>query len=149
MLYTFNILAEQIIRDLSNGPIPADSPYDPAYVKNHIRNAMEENLKMEILKKRTGDEDDRSPVTQCIFTYTRSVLYDTPTNRAYAELPSYFQALKYNKGIHSVSKLKDSIHPMIPMNNHMVSSFLPHGDLERLNWGYYVEGMRVFCEALV
>lgn len=144
MFYTFNILAERIIRDLSNGPISSDSPYDPEYIKLKIRDAMQESLKMEILGKRTGQTDDKEPPTSCIFTYTLDVLIESATHRVYIELPSYFVSLKYNKGIHSVAPVKKSLHAMIRVQNPTVSSHLPHADLERANYGYYVEGLKVF-----
>lgn len=145
MYSTLNILSERVIRDLSGGDIPMESPYDQSHVIEHVRDAMNEELKREILVRRGGDSDDKSAISQYIYTYQNiQVKRDITTRRTYAELPSYFLSLKYNKGIHSVSTMTDSLNRMIRIANPGVTSKLPHADLEKVNFGYYVEGMTVF-----
>lgn len=144
---TLNILQERLIRKLSGGDIPNDTPYDPAFAIEVIRDAMNEELKREILTRRGGDSDDKSAVSQYIYSYSVDVQVDTVTRRAYAALPSYFLSLKYNKGIRAVIPLSassDILKGMIRIDNPTVTSRLPHADLEQNNQGYYTEGMTVY-----
>ena len=144
---TLNILQERLIRKLSGGDVPNDSPYDPAFAIEVIRDAMNEELKREILTRRSGDSDDKSAVSQYIYSYTVPVTIDTATRRAKAALPSYFLSLKYNKGIRAVIPLtqsSDILKSMIRIDNPGITSRLPHGDLEQYNQGYYVEGMTIY-----
>lgn len=146
-LMTLNIWQERIIRDLSGGDVPNDTPYDPGFVVEHIRDAINEELKVEILGRRGGDSDDKSKVTQYIYSYTVTVQFDKPTRRAYAALPSYFLSLKYNKGIVAVIPFTPSsnmLKSMVRISNPGVTSQLPHADLEQNNWGYYSEGMKLW-----
>ncbi|MGC3945361.1 MAG: hypothetical protein QM762_12745 [Chryseolinea sp.] len=147
MIETLGTLTESIIRDLSGGDIPSDSPYKPEFVVRHICDAMREDLKMEILNRRGGmggKEDDRTAVTQYIATLGPiTVKQDSATARTYIDLPAYM-SLKFNKGIHAISTEKGSLKRFIPIANPGVTSRLPHGDLERDNFGYYLEGLRAF-----
>jgi hypothetical protein len=142
-------MQERVIRDLSGGDIPNDSPYDPAYVIQHLREAMNEDLEFKMLQKRGGDEDDKSHITQYIATYKNiEVKKDNTTQEIYAELPGEFISIKHNKGIHSVHKqegVNKKVHllPMIRVTNPGVTMNLPHANFEKKNWGYYTEGMRV------
>lgn len=145
IFYTLNKMAELTLRPLDGGDHPDDSPYDFDFVIEELRLAMNEDLKVEILGRRGGDSDDKSPIAQCIYTYTDiDVTFDSKTNRVFAELPSYFLSLKYNKGIRSVSTNTGSLKPMIKCHNPGVTAHLPHASLEQENYLYYIEGMRVF-----
>ena len=145
MIPTLNIIAERAIRELSGGEIPNDSPYDIDYVIETARDAVNEDLKVEILKRRSGDEDDKSPIAQAIATYPNvAVTFDKPTGRAMAQLPDNFISLKRNKGVHSVSEMRKSLKTMIPIHNPQIAARLPHGDLEKDNYGYYLEGDKIF-----
>ena len=145
-LTTIRMIAERVERDLVGGDIPIDSPYDQDYIIEHVRDAMNEDLKVEILQKRgsQGREDDKSAVAQYIATYEVDVQSDKSTNRVFAELPAYFLSLKRQKGIHAVSSAKKSLKRYIRVYNPGVTSNLPHATLEGVNEGYYIEGMRVF-----
>jgi hypothetical protein len=145
MIYTLNIGAELIIRDLSGGDIPNDSPYSFEQVIAHLRNAMREDLKLEILTRRSGREDDRTSITQYIATYENvEVQKESSTFRVYIDLPSAYMSLKHNKGIHAVSPMTKPNERMIPVANPGVTSHLRHAELERLNYGFYVEGQRIY-----
>jgi hypothetical protein len=145
MIYTLNILTELIIRDLSGGDIPNDSPYSWDAVTAHVRNALREDLKLELLQRRAGREDDRTPVTQYIATYKDvEVQVEQETYRVFIDLPSSYMSLKHNKGIHAISPMKSPNAWMIPVANPGVTAHLQHADFERDNYGYYVEGQKVF-----
>lgn len=142
---TLTILAERAIRPLVGGDDPNDSPFDMDFVIEECRDAMNQELKMEILSRRGGDSDDKSPIAQFIYTYPGiPVIKDAVTNRVYSELPSYWLSLKYNKGIRSVSQEKKSLKAMIRISNPSVTAHLPHASLEEDNYGYYIEGMRIY-----
>lgn len=143
---TLNILQERVIKELSGGEIPNDTPYDPDFVIMTVRDAMNEDLKLELLGKRTGQTDDKSAVSQYIATYPSIELqFDTVTKRVYAELPSYWLTLKYNKGIHSISKNEGSLQPYIRISNPGITSHLPHANYENIgNAAYYMEGLRAY-----
>jgi hypothetical protein len=147
---TLNILKERVIRGLSGGDIPEDSPYKDEFVIEYIRDAMNADLEMKILQKRGGDEDDKSYVSQYIATYPNiAVEIESSTKRVFAELPGYFLSLKHNRGIHSVHRQAGenksvSLVPMIRVHNPGVSINLPHSNYEGTNFGYYLEGMRVY-----
>ena len=146
MIETLGTLAERIIRDLSGGDIPSDSPYKFEFVIEHVRDAMAEDLKLEMIQRRGqgGKEDDRSPVTQFIATYPDvAVKVETLTGRSYIDLPTAYPSLKFNKGIYWISKMQ-SMKPFIPVAYPSVVLQLSHGDFERDNWGYYAEGLKVF-----
>jgi len=147
MIETLGTMAERIIRDLSGGDIPSDSPYKFEFVVEHVRDVMAEDLKLEVLQRRGasgGKEDDRSPITQFIATYPDVVVkVEAPTGRSYIDLPTSYPSLKFNKGIYWVSKMQ-SQKPFIPVAYHSVVLQLSHGDFERDNQGYYVEGLKVF-----
>lgn len=140
--YTLNAGAERVIRKLSGGDIPNDSPYDPAYVREDIRDAIFEDLQLKFLENRQGDQDDKGPIAIYIATYGPiDVSKDDATDRVYAELPGRFISMKFNKGIHSVSEMKKSLKPMIRVQTPEVTARLPHRDME-IFW--YNEGLRVF-----
>lgn len=142
---TLRILAERATRPLTGGDDPNDSPYDEDFVIEEVRDAMNQELKVEILQRRGGDSDDKSPISQFIYTYTDiEVQKDNTTERVFAELPSHFLSLKYNKGIRSVSENKKSTLTMIRCANPGVTANLPHADLEQRTFHYYLEGMRVY-----
>lgn len=147
MIETLGTIAEGCIRDLSGGDIPDDSPYKMEFVVPHVRDAMREDLKMEILQRRGGmggREDDRSPITQFIATYPDVLVKtDSTTARAYIDLPAYM-SLKFNKGVHAISQMKSPLKQFIPVANPGVTINLPHGDFERDNQGYYLEGQKAF-----
>jgi hypothetical protein len=144
MIYTLNILTERVLRRLHGSDIPHDSPYDPDFIKVELKDAAREDLKLEIKEKRGGNEDDRTPITTYIATYTDvEVKLDKPTNRVYIDLPSTYMTLKYNKAI-VISPMKRPNHRMIPVANPGVTSHLPHADFERDNYGFYTEGLKVF-----
>lgn len=145
MIATLNILTERVIRRLSGGDIPIDSPYDPAFVKEEIRDTINEDFKAEILRRRAGDEDDKGAITQFIVSYPDiAVQVEASTERVYAELPSYFLSIKHNKGIHSVSAMKKQLKPMIRIKHPEVVARLPHANLEGQNYGWYSEGMKIY-----
>lgn len=147
MIATLNILTERLIRRLSGGDIPDDSPYNPAFVQEEIRDTINEDFKAEILRRRAGDEDDneKGVIPQFIVAYPDiPVLAELSTERVYAELPAYFISMKHNKGIYSVGPMKKQLKPMVRVSNPEVTARLPHANLEGQNYLYYVEGMRVY-----
>lgn len=146
MTPTIQILAERVIRRLSGGDIPNDSPYDIDFIKADVRDAMREDLKLEILTSRDQRDNNRGAVTSYLATYPPiKVLFDNVTSRAYITLPEAgYMNLKYNKGIHAVSNVKTPLKRMIPIANPGVTSNLPHADLERNNFGYYAQGNKIF-----
>lgn len=104
---TFNILAERAIRDLSGGDIPSDSPYSVEFAKQHARDGMQIQLKLEALRRRGGTEDDRNALQHFVATYKDiPVQLDKAIGKVYAELPASFISLKYNRGIRSVGPMK-------------------------------------------
>jgi hypothetical protein len=139
--------AELIIRRLSGGDIPDDSPYDMDYVIREYRDAMREDLKLELLGRRQGPDDDKSPVSQFIATYTVQFAEETVSRRVYVNIPEDFMSLKHNKGIHDLVP----IHPefshlqisMVRTDNPNVSAHLPIGDAKGIQF-YYIEGMKIF-----
>jgi len=145
MIYTLNILSEMTRRRLSGGDIPNDSPYLPAQVIAELINAIREDLKLEMLGRRAGGEDDRTTITQYIATFFDiEVKEEKSTGRVYIDLPSSYSSLKHNKGIHAVSDMRTPNHRMIPVHNPGVTSHLPNVDLEQSNFGYYTEGQRIY-----
>lgn len=145
MIYTLNILAERVIRDLSGGDIPNDSPYNWDAVIAHIRDAIREDLKLELLQRRAGQEDDRTPISQFIATYMNvPVQIERETFRVYIDLPTAYMSLKHNKGIHAISPMRNPNKRMIPIANPGVTEHLQHADFEQDNYGFYVEGHRVY-----
>lgn len=141
---TYNIMAERAIRDLSGGDIPNDSPYDIDFAKQHARDGMSIHLKLELLRRRNGDEDDRSGAQTCIATYRNiQVKLESDTNRAYAELPDTFISIKHNKGIHSASKMTGTLKPFKRVENPGTFSALAAANIPGEVW-YYVEGMRIY-----
>ncbi|MEJ7644275.1 MAG: hypothetical protein WKF87_06750 [Chryseolinea sp.] len=145
MITTLATTAERIIRRLSGGDIPSDSPYKMEFVIEDVRDALRADLKLELLERRSGQEDDRTPITQYIATYFNiPVILEAATNRTYIEIPSNYMSLKHNKGIHWVASMRTPTRKMIPIANPSVTMNLPHGDLERGNHGYYVEGMKIY-----
>lgn len=145
MIDTLGTTAERVIRRLSGGDIPSDSPYKMEFIVADVRDMFRADLKLEVLERRTGQEDDRTPVTQYIATY-----FDIPvqleilTKRAYIDMPSNYMSLKHNKGIHWVASMRTPNRKMILIANPSVAINLPQADLERLNYGYYVEGLRIY-----
>lgn len=144
-IISYNSIAERAIRDLSGGEIPNDSPYNMEFAKQHARDAMQIQLKLEALRRRTGNEDDRNGLRHFIATYKDiPVQLDAQTSRVFAELPASFISLKYNRGIESVSPMKRVNEPYIRISNPSAFSRLAHSSLEGENYAYYLEGMRVY-----
>lgn len=144
MIYTLNILKERVIRDLSGGDIPDDSPYNGDHIIAHIVDAAREDLKIELLPKR-GQPSNKATIQLYIATYEDvPVQVEKSTARVYIDLPSLHMTLKYNKGIHAVSPMKSPLNRYIQVQNPGVTSRLPHGDFERQNVGYYQEGLKIF-----
>lgn len=145
MIYTLNILAELAIRSLSGGDIPSDSPYSRVAVILEIKNALREDMKLQILEKRAGEQDDRSLPTQYIASYPDVVVQrDVALQRDYINLPSAYTSLKYNKGVYWISPMKRPHKQMVPVTEPTISMNLRHGQYERQNYGYYVEGQKAF-----
>jgi len=145
MTTTLNILTERVIRRLSGGDIPDDSPYNHRDVMSVVVDCLREDLKLEMLQRRGGGEDDRTPVTQMVATYPNiDVQHDAVTNRTYVDLPSSYMSLKYNTGVRGIADMRNPLKMMIPVSNPSVTSRLQHGDFERDNYGYYVEGQRAY-----
>src|SRR5688500_5455907 len=106
MIDTLGTIAERVIRGLSGGDIPSDSPYKMEFVVADVRDALREDLKLEVLQRRSGREDDRTPVTQYIATYLNlAVQEDSVTKRAFITLPSSYMSLKHNKGIYWIADM--------------------------------------------
>ncbi len=146
MIDTLGTIAERVIRRLSGGDIPSDSPYKMEFVVEDVRDALAEDLKLEMLQRRGqgGVEDDRTPVTQAIATYLNVVVKEDPiTKQVYADLPSNYMSLKHNKGIHWVADMRTPLVQMIPVANAGVTVNLPHADMERQSYGFYVEGLKL------
>lgn len=142
---TLNILTERVIRQLSGGDVPDDSPYDFEDVMATVIDCLREDMKLEMLQRRGGDEDDRGPVTQAIATYPNiEVKRDDVSGRTYIDLPSAYMSLKYNAGIRGIADMKSPLTMMIPVTNPSITSRLQHGDFERVNFGYYAEGQKVY-----
>lgn len=145
MIETLGTIGERIIRGLSGGDIPSDSPYKMEFVIADIKDALREDLKLEILQRRSGREDDRTPVTQYIATYPNVLIqWDAVTKRCYFDLPSSYMSLKHNKGIHWVADARTPHLQMIPVANPGVTIHLPHADMERVNYAFYIEGLKGF-----
>ena len=146
MIDTLGTIAERVIRRLSGGDIPSDSPYKMEFVIEDVRDALAEDLKLEILQRRGagGAEDDRTPVTQAIATYLNIAVKEDPvTKQVYIDLPSNYMSLKFNKGIHWVADMRTPLVQMIPVANAGVTVNLPHADMERQSYGFYVEGQKL------
>ncbi len=138
------MLIDLVIRDLSGGDIPDDSPYDRNFVLAHIINGIREDLKLELLQRGSGAEADRTPITQYIATYEDVPLeYNSKMFESYIDLPSGYMSLKHNKGIHWVADMRTPMKQMIPVANPGVTQNLPHADLERINFSFYVEGLKI------
>lgn len=145
MIDTLATIAERVIRRLSGGDIPSDSPYKVEFVIADVRDALRADLKLELLERRAGKEDDRTPITQYIATYEDvAILEEKSTYRTFIPIPSNYVSMKHNKGIHWVASMKTPEIRMIPVANPSVSRNLPHFNLERQNFGYYVEGMKIY-----
>lgn len=145
MITTLNILAELVIRPLVGGDEPSDSPYNKAFVIEELRMALNEDLKLERLKRRAQD-DDRSNIAQMIATYEDVVVQiQKTTARAYIDLPTNFLSLERNKGIVSVSAMDKPLNAFIRVDHPSVTSRLPHSHFENIGTqGYYVEGLRIY-----
>lgn len=141
---------ELIMRRLSGGDVPDDSPYDRDFVAREYRDAMREDCKMEMKTRRHGDGDDKSPIGQFIATYKVPVATDTESSRAYVGIPDNFLSLKYNKGIHDLlavdPKSKHLLNSFLPVENPQVSSHLMVGDPEMMEGfnTYYLEGLKLY-----
>jgi hypothetical protein len=147
MIETLNTITESVIKDLSGGPIPDDSPYDEAFVRLSVRDALREDLKLELLNRRAGSdgENDRSHITQYIASYFDvQVQYEASTKRAYIDLPSTFMSMSWNKGLHCLADMRTPLKQMIPVTNPGVTVHLQHGNFERDNYGFYAEGRKVY-----
>jgi len=145
MTDTLAMIAERVIRDLSGGDIPSDSPYKMEFVIAHVRDTIREDWKLEMLNRRGGGEDDRTAITQYIATFPNiEVKIETSTFRAYIDLPSNYTSMKFNRGVFAISRMNQPNKRMIPVANPGVTSQLPHGDFERDNFGYYTEGLKSF-----
>jgi len=144
---TINQEVELIIRRLSGGDVPDDSPYDPDYIAKEYRDAMREDLKLEILQRRQGHQDDKISVGLFVATYVVDVLIDDVSKRAYIGVSENFLSLKHNRGIHDVVPVKPEAkhlqQSMVQVANPQVSAHLPIGDVEGI-YMYYLEGMRIF-----
>lgn len=143
---TIFTVAERAVKEISGGDIPNDSPYDMDFVMRTVRDTFNEDVKLEILSRRGGNSDDKSAIVQAIYTYPDlAVEWDNVTKRCFTALPSVFMSLKYNKGIHSISKTDGSLQPFIRITNPGVTSHLPHANYE--TWeqvAYYVEQLTAY-----
>jgi hypothetical protein len=144
---------ELIMRRLSGGPVPDDSPYNRNFVAREYRDAMREDCKMEIYRRPRTDGssgDDKALIGQFIATYKVNVEVDTDSKRVFIAVPDNFLSLKYNKGIYDVvivdpkaTHLQNSV---FPVHNPQISSHLPVGDPDMMKgfYTYYLEGLRIF-----
>lgn len=86
-----------------------------------------------------------STVTLYIATYENiEVKVEVSTGRVYVDIPSVPMTLRYNKGLHALSPMKNPLKRYIPVSNPGVTAQLPHADLERENYGYYQEGLKAY-----
>lgn len=144
---------ELIMRRLSGGPVPDDSPYDRDYVAREYRDAMREDCKMEIYRRPRTDStsgDDKTLIGQFIATYKVQVKVDTDSKRVYIDVADNFLSLKYNKGIYDIvivdpkaTHLQNSV---FLVDNPQISAHLPVGDPEMMT-GFntaYLEGLKIF-----
>lgn len=143
---------ELCMRRLSGGPVPNDSPYDRNYVAREYRDAMREDTKLEIWRrKQQGDAgDDKTHIGQFVASYKVSLAIDEMTSRIFVNIPDNFLSLKYNRGIYDVliidPKAKHLMNSILMCDNPNVMSHLPAGDPDLSPEVYfaYLEGPRIF-----
>lgn len=146
MTTTLRSEVELIIRELSGGDVPIDSPYDPDYIAMRYRSAMAQDCKMEMLLKRQNGEEDKGAMGLYIATYKVEVLIDDMTKRAYAGIPESFMSMKFNRGIVDVLSFKPEashlLNSILAVDNPNVSSHLVVGQTEMPF--RYLEGLRIY-----
>jgi len=149
---TLRALAERAIREISGGDIPADSPYDIDYAIETARDIINADLKVERLRRR-GESDDRTPISQFICTYDGAdekgldIEYTDDERRSYITTPDNFLSIERNKGVHAVKfwdKNSRRWVNMIPIHHTGVAQQTPGFSLEGKNFGYTIEGLRIY-----
>lgn len=140
--------AERIIRELSGGDIPNDSPYKVEFVVLALRDGYREDLRLELLERRNGESEDKSAPGIYWATFIGDgtgipLQEDSLTKRIYIDLPSTNMSLKYGKDIR-VSNVATPMLEMIPVANPGVTMHLRHSTYEKKNYGYYQEGKRLY-----
>ena len=141
--YSVAIITERIIRDLSGGDIPSDSPYSKEHVDLHVYDALSAALKIEILQTRgQGSHRDRTAPAQFLTTHLVDVKKEEDTKRSIAPIPMTFLNLRNAKGIKSVSRSSDITDAYVRVEHPEVVSNLAQSEYLKKN-GWYLEGMKV------
>ncbi len=141
-MITLQKLASEIIRLESGGSQSDDSELSEAYVILMCRQAANKLLVPVIYNQLNGD--DRGTLPLVIASYTVDVQGSHP-NR-YIDLPEFYQALPFNKGLYGIAPVDNRSKHFIPRHNPGVSYGLPCADLDSGMYSYFTEGLKVYFD---
>lgn len=141
-MITLQKLAAEIIRLESGGSQSDDSELSEAYVILMCRQVANKLLVPVIYNQMNGD--DRGTLPLVIASYTVDVQGSHP-NR-YIDLPEFYQALPFNKGLYGIAPVDNRSKHFIPRHNPGVSYGLPCADLDPGMYSYFTEGLKVYFD---
>jgi len=141
-MITLQKVAAEIIRLESGGSQSDDSELSEAYVILMCRQAANKLLVPIIYNQLNGD--DRGTLPLVIASYTVDVQGSHP-NR-YIDLPEFYQALPFNKGLYGIAPVDNRSKHFIPRHNPGVSYGLPCADLDPGMYSYFTEGLKVYFD---
>lgn len=145
MIPTLRQIAAEVHRIVDGGVSNTDSQLDTRYTINFLREELNELLSVSWIPRRQA-VDDRTAEKMYIASFPKiDVAFDQDTERSYADLPSYYVSLPWNRGVYQVSSMDTPLEPMIEKLNPGVSVTLPAGKLQG-KIGYYTEGLRIFWD---
>ncbi len=138
MATTLRKLSSQIIEVLSGGDQSKDSQLDDRMMYEHIRQAMAQLLKLEILDLRA--QGDRTIPQLHVATYlVASVIEDTDSLEASISMPDIPITLPWNKGVVRIFPRAKPHERLIRVLHYNSSRGLPAGGLE-CQMGYFLKG---------
>jgi hypothetical protein len=141
-MVTLEKLAAEVIRLESGGSPSMDSELSEAYVILMLRQAANKLLAPIIYNNMNSD--DRGTLPLVIASYTVDVQGSHP-NR-YLDLPEFYQALPFNKGLYGIAPVDNRSKHFIPRHNPGVSYGLPCADLDPGMHSYFTEGLKVYFD---
>lgn len=141
-MITLQQLAWEVIRIESGGSQSDDSELSESYVIKMLRQAANKLLSAQIYNNLNSD--DRGSLPLCIASYTVSVQGSHPNK--YIDLPEFYMALPFNKGLYGIAPVDDRSKHFIPRHNPGVSRDLPCADFDPGTYSYFTEGLRVYFD---
>lgn len=147
-MITLRKLAWQYIDEMTGGRQSQDSTLDDRMVALEIRAILNELIKPEYYTKYA--QGDRSAITQCIATYKNiPIKKDEDLDAFYSDLPEFYIALPYNKGVHSVIMADRRNQVPIPLVRRNTPGVSYNTDVFQMirKKSYYVEGLKVYYDS--